>query len=74
MSELLQSELTSFLDYEKWYIDGYHSGNSKKESYSRKMVTRFGKISIDDPGDRNGDSQQHTALDRAEMTEIWKRW
>jgi transposase-like protein len=60
INELLQSELTSFLDYEKWDIAGYNSGNSRNGSYAREMVTRFGKISIEVLRDRNGDSQQHT--------------
>ena len=60
INELLQSELTSFLDYEKWDIAGYNSGNSRNGSYAREIVTRFGKISIEVPRDRNGDFQQHT--------------
>ena len=55
INELLQSELTSFLDYEKWDIAGYNSGNSRNGSYAREIVTRFGKISIEVPRDRNGD-------------------
>ena len=42
INELLQSELTSFLDYEKWDIAGYNSGNSRNGSYAREIVTRFG--------------------------------
>jgi transposase-like protein len=60
INELLQSELTFFLDYEKWDIAGYDSGNSRNGSYAREMVTCFGKISIEIPRDRNGDFQQHT--------------
>ena len=33
INELLQSELTSFLDYEKWDIAGYNSGKSQQPPF-----------------------------------------
>jgi len=60
VNELLQSELTAFLDYDKWSVDGYNTGNSRNGRYTRDIVTRFGKIKIEIPRDRNGEFQQHT--------------
>ena len=57
---LLQGELTAFLDYDKWSVDGYNTGNSRNGRYTRDIVTRFGKITIEIPRDRNGEFQQHT--------------
>ena len=60
VNRLLQGELTAFLDYDKWSVDGYNTGNSRNGRYTRDIVTRFGKITIEIPRDRNGEFQQHT--------------
>lgn len=60
INSLLQEELSAFLNYDKWSVDGYNTGNSRNGTYSRSIVTRFGKIEIEIPRDRNGEFQQHT--------------
>ena len=44
INHLLQEELSAFLNYDKWSVDGYNTGNSRNSTYSRSIVTRFGKI------------------------------
>ena len=36
-NSLLQAELTAFLDYEKYDLAGFNSGNSQNENYSRQI-------------------------------------
>ena len=60
INNLLQEELSAFLNYDKWSVDGYNTGNSGNGTYSRSIVTRFGKIEVEIPRDRNGEFQQHT--------------
>ena len=60
VNELLRMELTSFLDYEKYDPIGYNSGDSRNGSYTRYLDTKFGKIEVSVPRDRNGDFHQHT--------------
>lgn len=57
---LLKAELTAYLDYEKYDPIGYNSGDSRNGSYTRSLDTKYGKISVDIPRDRNGDFHQHT--------------
>ena len=60
VNELLQIELTSYLDNEKYDPIGYNTGNSRNGTYSRQLKTRFGEISVEIPRDRNGEFKQHT--------------
>lgn len=63
VNELLKLELTGFLDYEKYDLIGYNSGNSRSGTYSRQLKTRFGEITVEIPRDRNGEFKQaHRAL------------
>lgn len=60
VNELLQTELTAFLDYEKYDILGYGSGNSRSGNsrngrYERKLQTRFGEITVLMPRNRKGE-------------------
>lgn len=66
VNQLLLNELTVFLDYEKHDVIGYNSGNSRNGFYSRKLLTKYGEISIKMPRDRNGEFKQQTvpAYDR----------
>ena len=43
MNDLLQSELTAMLGYEKHSTDGYNTGNSRNGSYTRSLDTKYGK-------------------------------
>lgn len=60
VNTLLTTELTSFLDYEKYDRIGFNSGNSRNGSYSRKLHTEFGDLNIQIPRDRNGEFKQQT--------------
>ena len=66
VNQLLLNELTIFLDYEKHDVIGYNSGNSRNGFYSRKLLTKYGEISIKMPRDRNCEFKQQTvpAYDR----------
>lgn len=68
VNDLLQAELTAFLGYEKYSSEGWRSGNSRNGTYARVLDTKFGKINLHIPRDRNGifdqklipDYQRHT--------------
>src|SRR5690554_4696559 len=66
VNQLLLTELTEFLDYEKYDVIGYNSSNSRNGYYSRTLDTKYGKINIEIPRDRNGEFKQQTvpAYDR----------
>lgn len=57
---LLKTELTAFLDYEKYDRVGFNSGNSRNGAYSRTLHTEYGELQIDIPRDRNGEFRQQT--------------
>lgn len=60
VNTLLATELTAFLDYEKYDRSGFHSGNSRNGAYSRKLHTEYGDLTLTIPRDRNGDFKQQT--------------
>ena len=60
VNELLKAELTDFLDYEKYDPIGYNSGDSRNDFYERSLDTKYGKITVNIPRDRNGDFRHHT--------------
>lgn len=60
INQLLLTELTTFLDYEKHDVIGYNSGNSRNGYYSRTLDTEYGEIAISVPRDRNGEFKQQT--------------
>lgn len=60
INQLLLNELTVFLDYEKYDVIGYNSGNSRNGYYSRSLQTKYGEININVPRDRNGEFKQQT--------------
>lgn len=60
VNTLLATELTAFLDYEKYDRIGFNSGNSRNGSYSRMLHTEFGDLNIQIPRDRNGEFKQQT--------------
>lgn len=55
LEQMLQGELEAHLGYEKHSTDGYHSGNSRNGSFSKKIQTEYGEKTIEVPRDRNGD-------------------
>uniref|UniRef100_UPI0003B659C4 transposase n=2 Tax=Marinococcus halotolerans TaxID=301092 RepID=UPI0003B659C4 len=46
VNQLLQTELTSFLDYDKYDASGIGSGNSRNGTYERTLKTEFGELSL----------------------------
>jgi putative transposase len=60
VNTLLTTELTAFLDYEKYDRIGFNSGNSRNGSYGRKLHTEYGDLNIQIPRDRNGEFKQQT--------------
>lgn len=60
VNTLLATELTAFLDYEKYDRIGFNSGNSRNGSYSRTLHTEYGDLNIQIPRDRNGEFKQQT--------------
>ncbi len=60
MNHLLETELTAFLDYEKYDRIGVNSGNSRNGSYTRTVHTEFGDLLLTIPRDRNGEFKQQT--------------
>lgn len=57
---LLETELTEFLQYEKYAVEGYNSGNSRNGYYERTIKTQFGEIAVRIPRDRNSEFTNHT--------------
>ncbi|AQQ53178.1 IS256 family transposase [Planococcus lenghuensis] len=57
---LLATELTAFLDYDKYDRAGFNSGNSRNGSYNRTLRTEFGELQLAIPRDRNGEFDQQT--------------
>lgn len=62
INSLLATELTAFLDYEKYDRIGFNSGNSRNGSYSRTLHTEYGDLNIQIPRDRNGEFKQQTVV------------
>ncbi len=60
VNHLLKTELTVFLDYERYDPIGYNSGNSRNGSYTRQFQTKYGEIQVEIPRDRNGEFTQQT--------------
>lgn len=60
VNTLLEAEITAFLGYERYSVEGYNSGDSRNGSYTRTIHSRFGDLQIKIPRDRNGQFQQQT--------------
>lgn len=60
INDLLESELTAFLGYEKYSVDGWNSGDSRNGTYHRSFDTKYGKLDIVVPRDRCGLFKQQT--------------
>ena len=63
VNDLLQAELTGFLGYEKYSTEGIGTGNSRNGTYTRELDTRYGKLHINVPRDRNGEFEQQLIPD-----------
>ena len=60
VNNILEAEITAFLNYEKYDVSGYNSGDSRNGGYERIIHSRFGDLHIRIPRDRNGDFSQQT--------------
>lgn len=60
VNEVLSTELTAFLDYEKYDYSGRNSGDSRNGFYDRTYQSRFGTLNLRIPRDREGLFKQHT--------------
>ena len=69
VNNLLKSELTAFLGYEKHSPEGYNTGNSRNGYYERDLDTKYGKLHIAVPRDRNGVFEQRLIPDYARRTD-----
>ena len=49
VNTLLRTELTAFLEYEKYDRTGFNSGNSRNGSYSRSIKTEYGELTLEIP-------------------------
>ena len=65
INDLLKTELTAFPGYEKYSTDGYNIGNSRNGYYERDLDTKYGKLHISIPRDRNGAFEQKLIPDYA---------
>jgi len=77
INSILEHELTSFLDYEKWDPIGYNSGNSRNGFYGRSLKTKYGMLNLRIPRDRSGEFTQqtaHQANDKAVWEAYGKAW
>jgi len=68
IEQMLETELTEELGYERYAAEGRNSGNSRNGHYTRKMRTSGGDAEISVPRDRNGDFQ--SALLKKNSNEI----
>lgn len=60
VNELMNTELTAFLNYERYEAIGRNSGDSRNGFYERTLHTRFGDLNLKIPRDRNGEFAQRT--------------
>ena len=69
INSILEHELTSFLDYEKWDPIGYNSGNSRNGFYGRSLKTKYGMLNLRIPRDRSGEFTQQTVTPYRQTSE-----
>src|SRR5262245_44692529 len=54
VNQLLQAELSAFLQYDKHSREGWNSGNSRNGFYNRSFDTEYGTLNLKIPRDRKG--------------------
>ena len=69
INELLKAELTEFIGYEKHSTEGYNTGNSRNGYYKRDLDTKYGKLHVSVPRDRNGSFDQKLIPDYTRRTD-----
>jgi transposase-like protein len=55
INQMLKSEMTDHLGYEKNSKEGDNSGNSRNGDYTKTLKTNLGDITVNIPRDRNGE-------------------
>jgi transposase-like protein len=55
VNDLLRTEMTDFLKYEKYDRQGFNAGNSRNRTYERKFQTTHGELNLVIPRDRNSE-------------------
>jgi transposase-like protein len=68
LEQMLETELTEKLGYDRYEAKGRNSGNSRNGNYQRKMRTSGGEVEINVPRDRNGEF--HSELLKKNTNEI----
>ena len=58
INELLKAELGAFLGYDKYNSSGWGSGDSRNGTYDREFDTKYGKLHLKIPRDREGGFKQ----------------
>ena len=69
VNDLLKAEITGFLGYEKHSSKGWGSGNSRNGFYDRVFETKYGKLNLHIPRDRNGEFEQQLLPDYARRSD-----
>ncbi len=60
VNEVLSTDLTAFLKYDKYDYSGRNSGDSRNGFYDRTYQSLFGTLNLKIPRDREGLFKQHT--------------
>lgn len=58
INNLLQAELTAYLGYDKHESTGWNSGDNRNGFYERDFDTKYGKLHLRIPRDREGEFEQ----------------
>ncbi len=58
VNQLLADELSAFLGYEPYSLEGHHTGNSRNGYYERRLETKYGTLHLNIPRDRQGQFKQ----------------
>ena len=69
INELLKTELTAFLGYEKYSVEGIGTGDSRNGYYERKLDCEYGRINLKIPRDRLGEFKPRTVSPYGRMTD-----
>lgn len=62
VNQLLKTELSGFLGYEKHSSHGWNSSNSRNSYYHHEFSTQYGLLHLQIPRDRNGKFQSTNAM------------
>lgn len=69
VNQLLEHELTVFLDYEKWDVVAKKTDDCRNGYYERTFQTTYGPLHLKVPRDRYGEFEQHTLPSRVRSSD-----